>query len=167
MLKRDPMVFGILVTVLLAVPAVHAQNTEFSWRFGPVDLSSGQTAKFVFANPFCSNGDLQLDVTLAITDLSGHVLQVRTQGNQTTVARKEAVVACNDSIQLEVAAEKIIPQSGTIVGVMQLITDINGVPWTPVNVPLASLQIGDGSGTTFKPSIVLIAVEPIRRLILQ
>jgi hypothetical protein len=61
---------------------------------------------------------------------------------------------------------KISPQPGTLVGVLELITDINGVPRTPVNVPLASLQVGDGTGATFKPSIVLIAIEPIRRLIL-
>jgi hypothetical protein len=156
---------GALVIALLTLPAAHAQNTEFSWRFGPVDLSQGQTVKLVFANPFCTNPNTQLDVTLAITDLSGKVVQLRSQGVR-TAAKKRAIVACDESIQLEGSGASGDAQAGTVVGVLQIITDINGVPWTPVNVPLASLQISDGSGSTFKPTIVLIAVEPIRRLIL-
>ena len=156
----------IVAAALLALPPAHAQNTQFSWRFGPVDLSQGRTAKFIFANPFCPLSNLQLDVTLALTDLTGKVIQVRTQGNQTVLARKQAIINCNESIQLEIDGSKIDPQASTVVGVLQLITDINGVPWNPVNVPLASLQIGDGAGPGFKPSIVLIAIEPIRRLIL-
>ncbi len=166
MAKRNRIILKVVLTALLSWTAAHAQNTEFSWRFGPVDLNQGQTAKFIFANPFCPNSTLQLDITLAITDLSGKVVQLRTQGGQSTPARKEAVINCNESIQLEVNGQNIDPQIGTVVGVMQLISDINGVPWTPVNVPLASLQIGDGSGNGFKPSVVLIAIEPIRRLIL-
>src|SRR5579859_6235579 len=101
----------------------------------------------IFANPFCANPDTQLDVTLALTDLTGKVLQVRAQGNDTSPARTRKIVNCNESIQLEVAGTKIDPQIGTIVGVLQLLTDINGAPWTPVNVPLASLQIGEGLGS--------------------
>jgi hypothetical protein len=156
----------ILLTALLAIPAGFAQNTDFSWRFGPVDLPQGQTPKFTFANPFCSSPATQLDITLALTDLSGKVLQVRAQGDQTAAAKKHAIVACNDAIQLEVSGAALPPGTSTVVGVLQVITDINGVPWTPVNVPLASLQIGEGFGTAFKPSVVLISTDPIRRLLL-
>ena len=158
--------YVLLLAALLALPAAHAQNTNFSWKFGPVDLAPPQTAKFTFANPFCAFAAQQIDITLALTDLSGKIIQVQGQGNQSTPATKHAVLNCNGSIQLEVPGNKIDPQIGTIVGVLQVVTDVNGVPWTPVNVPLASLQIGDGSGSTFKPTIVLIAIEPIRRLIL-
>ena len=156
----------LIAAALLALPAAYAQNTDFSWRFGPVDLNQGQTAKFIFANLFCPNPNTQLDVTLALTDLSGKIVQVRNQGNQTAPASKRAIVNCNESLQLEVAGNKVDAHVGTVVGVLQVITDINGVPWTPVNVPLASLQIGDGAGTSFRPTLVIIAIEPIRRLIL-
>jgi hypothetical protein len=158
---------SILLTALLAIPAAFAQNTDFSWRFGPVDLTQGQNAKFIFANPFCPNPAMQMDVTLALTDLSGKILQVRTQGNQTAAAKKRAIVACDDAIQLEVSGAGLPAGTSTVVGVLQVITDVAGVPWTPVNVPLASLQIGEGFGTSFKPSVVLIATDPIRRLLLQ
>ena len=165
MSKRIRIACGVLFAALLS-PA-HGQNTEFSWRFGPVDLGRGHSAKFIFANPFCPNPAMQLDVTLALTDLTGKIVQVHTgEGSQTTQAKKRAIVNCNESIQLEVAGAELDQQTSTVIGVMQLITDINGVPWTPVNVPLASLQIGDGSGNSFRPSVVIIAVEPIRRLIL-
>ena len=167
MQKHIRIAWKAVLTALLVFPAAHAQNTEFSWRFGPVDLNQGQTAKFVFANPFCTNPNTELDVTLAITDLSGKILQVRAQGDQAAPAKKQAIVHCNESIQLEVAGAKIEQQAATVVGVMQMVTDINGVPWAPLNVPLASLQIGQGSGNDFRPAIVIIAIEPIRRLILQ
>src|SRR5690242_18911969 len=105
--------FPVLVAAALALPAAHAQNTNFSWKFGPVDLSSQQTAKFTFANPFCAFTAQQLDITLALTDLSGKVIQVQGQGNQTTPARKHAVISCDTSIQLEVPGNKIDPQIGT------------------------------------------------------
>ncbi len=127
MAKRTRIAIQVLVTALVLLPVARAQNTEFSWRFGPVDLNQGQTAKVIFANPFCPLSNLQLDVTLAITDLTGKIVRVRTQDHQTTAAKKRAIVNCNDSIQLEIAGEKL-DQPGTVVGVMQLITDINGVP---------------------------------------
>ncbi len=141
---------------------------------GPVDLSPGQTAKLTFANPFCSNPGLKIDATVAITDLSGQVVQMRSTGTSTP-ARKRTIINCNESIQLEVTGDQISP-NGTIVGVLQIIPDLSGTPWVPVNVPLASLQIGpthapQARGRTdtvsgFQPYIVIIPVEPVRRLIL-
>lgn len=154
----------MLLSACLA-PEARAQGTEFSWRMGPVDLAPGQTAKLTFANPFCLDQRTELDITLALTDLSGKVLQLREYGSaQPAVAKKRAIVKCDEALQLEVSGEQA---TGTVVGILQVITDISGVPWVPVSVPLASLQIGSGSGHGFKPSIVIIPVEPIRRLLLQ
>ena len=164
--------------LVLGLSLAHAQDTTdgFSWKMGPVDLTAGQTAKVVFANPFCSNPLLKIDVTLAITDLAGNYVQVRGTGTQTTPAKKHAIVSCNESIQLEVTGDSVT-QTGTVVGVLQVIPDLNGIPWTPVNVPLASLQLGPTHSTvnrgrgdvvgSFQPYIVIIPVEPVRRVILQ
>ena len=133
---------------------------------GPVDVNPGTTAKLIFANPFCSNPLTKLDVTLAITDLTGQVIQMHPPGSQSAPARKRAIVNCNEAIQLEVAGEHISP-NGTVIGILEVITDISGIPWVPVNVPLASLQIGHGMGSCFQPSVVIIPIEPVRRLILQ
>ncbi|MCC6364234.1 MAG: hypothetical protein IT165_11970 [Bryobacterales bacterium] len=135
----------------------------FSWKMGPVDVSSGQTAKLIFANPFCSNPSLKLDVTLAITDLTGQIVQTR--GATPAPVKKRAIVNCNESIQIEVAGDEISP-NGTVVGILQLIPDLTGTPWVPVNVPLASLQVGRGAGSEFRSSLVIIPIEPVRRLIL-
>ena len=165
MLQQRRFVWGTLILCLALAEAAYGQGTEFSWKMGPVDVHNGQTAKLVFANPFCANPLTKLDVTVAITDLTGQIVQVRVPGSQPTVARKEAIVNCNDSIQLEVSGDQISP-NGSVIGVLQVISDISGIPWVPVNVPLASLQVGTGTASGFRPSVVIIPIEPVRRLIL-
>lgn len=165
-MARQHRAFIAVFLGLLAGNAARGQDGEgFSWKMGPVDLSPGQSAKLVFANPFCSNPLMKLDVTIAITDLTGQVAQMRAPGSDAAPAKKRAIISCNESIQLEAAGSQITP-SGTIVGVLQLIPDLSGVPWVPVNVPLASLQIGQRVGQGFHPSVVIIPIEPVRRLIL-
>ena len=166
MLQQHRITSRILLLGLAFGYAVYAQDADgFSWKMGPVDLNAGRIAKLTFANPFCSNPLLKIDVTLAFTDLSGKVLQVSSPGADPAPARKRGIVSCNESIQLEVSGERISP-NGTIVGILQVIPDLSGIPWVTVNVPLASLQVGHGAGSTFEPSIVIIPIEPVRRLIL-
>lgn len=132
-----------------------------------MDVHSSQTAKLVFANPFCSNPLLKMDVTVAFTDLAGKILQTGS-GDATSPAKKRrsVILSCNDSVQIEISRYQITGNSNTVVGVLQIIPDLNGIPWVPVNVPLASVQVGTGNGRGFQPSIVLIPLEPVRRLIL-
>ena len=175
MSQQHRIVYGALFLGLLIGHAAHGQDTEgFSWKMGPVDVTPGQTAKLIFANPFCPNPLMKIDVTLAITDLTGQIVQVYPVGSEPAPAKKRAIVNCNESIQLEVTGDEISP-SGTVVGILQVIPDISGIPWVPVNVPLASLQVGPthsglmrarGEAGGFQPNIVIIPVEPVRRLIL-
>ena len=160
---------GALLLAFGLAQSAHGQDEGFSWKMGPVDLNPGQTAKLIFANPFCSNPLMKLDVTLAVTDLTGKVVQVRAPGAApnapTTPARKRAILNCDESIELDVSGGLISP-NGTVIGILQLIPDLSGTAWVPVNVPLASFQIGQGWGSGFRPTVVIIPVEPVRRLIL-
>ena len=184
MLQRCHIARDMLFLGLLFGSAAFAQDSDgFSWKMGPVDVNPGQIAKLIFANPFCPNPLMKLDVTLAITDLTGQIVQVHPADSQPTPAKKRAIVNCNESIQLEIDGEQISP-SGTIVGILEVIPDISGIPWVPVNVPLASLQVGYSVAPgfpsrrlavngqrqdlkpTFQPTIVIIPIEPVRRLIL-
>ena len=165
-MPRSSWTFKALFLALLAGAAAHAQESEgFSWKMGPVDLNPGRTAKLIFANPFCPNPLMKLDVTLAITDLSGQIIQMRSQGSEAAPAKKRAIVNCDEAIQLELSGQ-LLSAAGTVIGILQVIPDISGIPWVPVNVPLASFQIGQGTGSGFRPNIVIIPTEPVRRLIL-
>ena len=98
-MQNSRLAFALLVIGFTLPRDIRAQDSEgFSWKMGPVDIGPGRSAKLIFANPFCPNQLMKIDATLAITDLSGQVLQLRASGSDPVPARKRAIVGCNESI---------------------------------------------------------------------